>query len=80
MRVERDLSHGPQGADKLRPKADVGDKVAVHDVNMDVVRPGGRKFFGRFRERAEVGGQDRRRNSNGHRMGLGDTPGLERPG
>ncbi len=51
----RDLSHGPENRET---DGQVGHEVAVHDVHMDPVHPGGFGGFDLFRQVPEVGGED----------------------
>ncbi len=56
--VERELGDGAEGLDHGRAEGDVGDEVAVHDVDVDdgaATALGGGDFVG---EMGEVGGED----------------------
>ena len=64
VHVERQLGMAAQRLDHLGPDGDVGDKVAIHHVDMDVVRAGARDRPDLGAQTGEIRRQDGRGNTN----------------
>ena len=67
MRVEGDLGQCPDRLDDRRAHRQVGDEVAIHDVDVEHVRPGLGGFAHLVPQAVEPRGQDRGCDLDGHR-------------
>ena len=60
MDVEGQMGGGSDALHDDRPHGNVGDEMAVHDINVDVVGAGCRHFGHLLPQAGEVGGKDGR--------------------
>src|SRR5262249_47644078 len=70
MDIERLFGERTNRANHVRPDGNVGDEMAVHDIDMDPIGAGGvdRAYF--LAEFGKIGGQDGRRDDERTRHGI----------
>ena len=52
------IGQGAQGVDDHGPDSDIGYKMTVHDVNMNILRSGAHRFFYLGAQLGEISGKD----------------------
>jgi len=62
------VGHGPKGPNHVRADGNVGDKVAVHDIDVEPLDASPKRLIGAVGKSTGIG-RDNGRSQNGHRRG-----------